>query len=765
MVKRGDVLAIPIDTVLAQTLYNPGEDSYGTILPSGKPDDLAWFKITALESGTTQDATAEQYLIDPSVTRMIQSGIVQEKVISSNLGWKKYLSMAELPDYKLKDPDSKLFAYARKLQQIINASFSPLGASLHTNVLLTSTKRGAGKSTVLKSTAASLGIHVLEIDCYTLSGEGDAKTIGTLRARLDRAGTIAPAIVYLHHLDIISKKSEQDGNDSFGLVSNLVALFDEYSSKENMVIVASVADADKLSEAVRGKFTFELAIPVPSEYERKEIFEYLWAHKTAGSHMVSFVSKSLPFRYALRNDVSMASLALQSAGLTPPDLLSIVEMAKKMALRRLQTLLTNNARVDLNDLIVGSRGVIKVTSDDIEKAIADARSKYSDSIGAPKIPNVRWEDVGGLEGVKKEILDTIEMPLKFPQLFSQGVKKRSGILFYGPPGTGKTLLAKAIATTFSLNFFSVKGPELLNMYIGESEANVRKVFEKARDAKPCVVFFDELDSVAPKRGNQGDSGGVMDRIVSQLLAELDGMNGAGGDGVFVVGATNRPDLLDEALLRPGRFDKMLYLGISDTHEKQLTILQALTRKFKMSQDTDLQQIAAQCPFNLTGADFYAMSSDAMLNAMIRTAGQVDQKIRKYNEQERVGKDLAEITTRWWFQNVATSADTSVEVTMTDFEKAQRELAPSVSYEELQHYVRVRENFEGGKVSDKPTENFGEADQKVITDGIVIDGTMDGSINGLEHSYEHDIQQNGQVNGRTNGSTEQKDRKGKNKVSR
>lgn len=172
--------------------------------------------------------------------------------------------------------------------------------------------------------------------------------------------------------------------------------------------------------------------------------------------------------------------------------------------------------------------------------------------------------------MKADILDTIQLPLEHPELFSNGMKKRSGeytclrvtvprlmcvvgILLYGPPGTGKTLLAKAVATSCALNFFSVKGPELLNMYIGESEANVRKVFQRARDAKPCVIFFDELDSVAPKRGNHGDSGGVMDRIVSQLLAELDGI--AGGDAgadVFVIGATNRPDLLDPALLRPGR---------------------------------------------------------------------------------------------------------------------------------------------------------------------------------------------------------------------
>lgn len=211
-------------------------------------------------------------------------------------------------------------------------------------------------------------------------------------------------------------------------------------------------------------------------------------------------------------------------------------------------------------------------------------------------------------------------------------------MFYGPPGTGKTLLAKAIATNFSLNFFSVKGPELLNMYIGESEANVRKVFQKARDARPCVVFFDELDSVAPKRGNQGDSGGVMDRIVSQLLSELDGMSdGNDGDGVFVVGATNRPDLLDEALLRPGRFDKMLYLGISDTHDKQAKILEALTRKFKFSNDVDLGKIVNTLGFNYTGADFYALSSDAMLNAMTRKAREVDTKIKEYNESLNEGQ--------------------------------------------------------------------------------------------------------------------------------
>ena len=210
------------------------------------------------------------------------------------------------------------------------------------------------------------------------------------------------------------------------------------------------------------------------------------------------------------------------------------------------------------------------------------------------------------------------------------------------------MVAKAIATSCSMNFFSVKGPELLNMYIGESEANVRRIFQRARDAKPCVIFFDELDSVAPKRGNHGDSGGVMDRIVSQLLAELDGMSGGKESvNVFVIGATNRLDLLDPALLRPGRFafrlfhiiasfecchprfDRMLYLGVSDSHEAQLNILEALTRKFRVDPDLNLRAIAQKCPLNLTGADFYALCSDAMLNAMSRKAEGIDAKICMY----------------------------------------------------------------------------------------------------------------------------------------
>ena len=282
--------------------------------------------------------------------------------------------------------------------------------------------------------------------------------------------------------------------------------------------------------------------------------------------------RSLTTSDVVAPDVSLRALAIQTAALVANDLVDLVRRARSSATERILSSLasTSTLSIRLEDL---RHAGIALTSLDFNAALEKARSSYSESIGAPKIPSVTWDDVGGLANVKSDILDTIQLPLEHPELFADGLKKRSGsscrsatafevyrglisrlgILLYGPPGTGKTLLAKAVATSCSLNFFSIKGPELLNMYIGESEANVRRVFQRARDAKPCVIFFDELDSVAPKRGNQGDSGGVMDRIVSQLLAELDGMaEGKGGSDVFVIGATNRPDLLDPALLRPGR---------------------------------------------------------------------------------------------------------------------------------------------------------------------------------------------------------------------
>ncbi|RKP00005.1 hypothetical protein CXG81DRAFT_6298, partial [Caulochytrium protostelioides] len=309
-------------------------------------------------------------------------------------------------------------------------------------------------------------------------------------------------------------------------------------------------------------------------------------------------------------------------------------------------------------------------------------------------PQVQWDDVGGFDGVKQALLDTIRFPLDHPDLFDAGLQKRSGVLLYGPPGTGKTLMAKAVATTFRLNFLSVKGPELLDMYIGESEANVRRVFQRARDARPCIIFFDELDSIAPQRGDKSDAGGVMDRIVSQLLAELDDVAAGGGGQIFVIGATNRPDLLDASLLRPGRFDKMVYLGISTDRQNQAHILRALTKKFQLADDVDLDAIAARCPAHLTGADLYALSSDALLKAVGRTAQHVDAAVAALNAAPAPIEDGYErpISITDYLERIAAPEALRLVVTRADWDAALRELQPSLTPETLAHYEVLRQRY-------------------------------------------------------------------------
>ncbi|CAR24604.1 AAA family ATPase peroxin 6 [Lachancea thermotolerans CBS 6340] len=681
ILKSGDLLPVSFDSQLSPFFH----DGVDEIDLQGKHDSIVWFRVETVDLENSKNYTHE-FRIDGKKTTLFTQNLVSEAPLS--LSQCNYLSYFGLPSVFEYDLGS--FSYAKRFVDILkvglkNRSQKKLPPA---SVILQSSSPCAGKSTLVRFASLHLGAHLIEIDCLSINSAQSSvdamnNVVGFLRAKLEPLLPFtSPSIVFLSHLDSIVEK-EGDQQDSGvsrlnrSLALELAALMDFCSEcGEGAIFVGSVKDAAKLPEAVLSKVQFVIDVPVPSEVQRERIFEWYLESRELNSSTVN------PIRFSSGYDVVVSKLAQRSAGLSPNDIKSIVQTAKTRALER------NLSSESFFDEYACSGDFVIISQADLIAAIEVARDEFSDTIGAPKIPNVDWNDIGGMDIVKGEIMDTIDLPLKHPELFSSGMKKRSGILFYGPPGTGKTLLAKAIATNFSLNFFSVKGPELLNMYIGESEANVRRVFQKARDAKPCVVFFDELDSVAPKRGNQGDSGGVMDRIVSQLLAELDGMS-TGGDGVFVIGATNRPDLLDEALLRPGRFDKLLYLGISDTNEKQENILRALSRKFTLHHDVDFSKLAEICPFNYTGADFYALCSDSMLNAMTRVSKEVDKKVADYcKAHDRT------VSVRYWFDKVATEGDAKVVVKMQDFLKAQKELSPSVSQEELNHYLSVKRNFEG-----------------------------------------------------------------------
>jgi len=661
-------------------------------------DTLVWFKISYADVKTTNydgdissNIFEDEFIIDPVKTKLSTSKIVRESPEATiNDDFNAFYNLPTSVKYL-----SDTFPYYNDISNIINSSIECLkrGIPVETLILLHSTSSNVGKTTLVKSIATEFQINLIDFDCITFSvSEGSldsiTKVIGFLNAKLEGVlPYVESTILYMSHLDVLFPPIDpnQDQNTTkiartleLGLLNTIMATMKKY---KNVIFLASVNEIDNLPSTARAFFKFEVSVPVPTEEQRRSIFEWYLSSKRLNHSCDLIVNNQ---KFVLGEDVDIQHLALHSAGLTPIDIRSIVSNATEECIEN-----SNKSEHNCN---------IELNMATLENAISAARDEYSVSIGAPKIPNVTWDDIGGVDQIKGEIMDTIDMPLKHPELFLSGLKKRSGLLFYGPPGTGKTLMAKAIATNFSLNFSSVKGPELLNMYIGESEANVRRIFQRAREAKPCVIFFDEIDSVAPKRGNQGDSGGVMDRIVSQLLAELDGMSsgsedGTGSDGIFVIGATNRPDLLDEALLRPGRFDKLLYLGIPDTNEKQLNILKALTRKFTFHEDVDLMQVAENCPFNYTGADFYALCSDAMLNAMINIAHTVDSKLTEYNQIRNDNQEKA-VSLNYWFDQVATDNDTSVTVRMEDFIKAHKELTASVSQDELDHYLKVKRDFEG-----------------------------------------------------------------------
>ncbi|KAJ6606664.1 AAA-domain-containing protein [Mycena vulgaris] len=708
LVKQGDLIAVGINTDMAvlnrgtmdelehteaqdadQNDAPPSHNSHRYMTPQ-RTDEVVFFLITNIEhdviSGTGQISSRDPYLdstmgelgcwIDPAVTRLVQTGVEHCRV--PDVGTYFYpgnpralfSTLNGLTSSSLLRPSSP---YGR-LISLCSATLlrDAVDYHLHLSVLLKGA-RGTGKFTAASWVAHRIGMHLLEINCYDIVGENDTKTEGTLRARFEKLEECSPCILLLRHIEGLAQTTQvlETGKESV-LTTVLRECIDNVQKSWRMsghpvMVFATTAEADRVPMGILSCFKHEVAFEAPNEAERHEML------------------RALVTDTVLAPDASLSKLATETAALVAGDISSLVQRAESISVERASRI-SNSSEVDVMDIGVA------ITAADFETALEKARVAYSESIGAPKIPNVSWDDVGGLATVKSDILDTIQLPLEHPELFSDGLKKRSGILLYGPPGTGKTLLAKAVATSCSLNFFSVKGPELLNMYIGESEANVRRVFQRARDAKPCVIFFDELDSVAPKRGNHGDSGGVMDRIVSQLLAELDGMSGGSGADVFVIGATNRPDLLDPALLRPGRFDRMLYLGVSDTHAAQLNILTALTRKFRLDPDLDLARLAEQCPFNYTGADFYALCSDAMLNAMSRKAEALERKLAQLNSEPGLDDHPRPLTSQYYLAELASAEDIEVLVSQSDFDRALASLVPSVSQSEMDHYAHIQQRF-------------------------------------------------------------------------
>jgi transitional endoplasmic reticulum ATPase len=324
----------------------------------------------------------------------------------------------------------------------------------------------------------------------------------------------------------------------------------------------------------------------------------------------------------LADDVNLDELAEITHGYTGADLAALCREAAMHALRRFLP------KIDIESEKIPTEILkeLKVTREDFMQALKDVQPSALREVYI-EVPEVHWTDIGGLDDVKQQLREAVEWPLKHPEYFKEmGIDPPKGILLYGPPGTGKTLLAKAVATESEANFIGVKGPEVLSKWVGESEKAIREIFRKARQAAPCIIFFDEIDSIVPRRGGRFDSG-VTDRIVNQLLTEMDGLERL--EGVVVIAATNRPDIIDPALLRPGRFDRLIYVPPPD-EKARLEILKVHTRNMPLAEDVDLLEIAKKTE-GYTGADLAAVCKEAAL-ATLREAGKPTKVTKKHFEQ-------------------------------------------------------------------------------------------------------------------------------------
>ena len=564
---------------------------------------LLSFKVEVIEGQGGQGAQSSTFQVDNKSTEISLKGRSQARGLpycSCHL----FCQAPPKPLPSLQGPTERLLGML-----VPGVRAWELGTAESLPSVLVSGPRGCGKRVLWHSVSERLGLHLLEISCTALAAEG----LGALEAKLleafDQAAGLSPCILCLRRLHALSSSGpamspaatllQQRRIEDFLQTTLQKARSNSTGERSPLVLLAGSCESlDDLGGPIRQIFGQELAVSRPTEAARKFAIRALMKRADATPDAPDTV---------IPNGKSHSADALEKKD-EPSVIAVMTKLTAGLSYSDLRSVCAEMAMHSVCNLEAAASAEVQQT---IEQAVK--RLQGGSKVAVTLASKIQWADVGGLQDAKEEIMNCITLPLSQGQLF-EGQKVRSGVLLFGPPGTGKTLLAKAVATECKVHFLSVKGPELLSMYIGESEKNVRSLFQSARDLAPCVLFFDELDSLAPARGRGNDSGGVMDRVVSQLVTELDTMPST----VFMVGATNRPDLLDRSLLRPGRLDRMVYLGIA---ADKLPLLSAITRKFVLEEatpangdakrgSTPLAAVAEACPPNLTGADVSVLCADA-----------------------------------------------------------------------------------------------------------------------------------------------------------
>lgn len=465
--------------------------------------------------------------------------------------------------------------------------FKTLGVKPPRGVLLYGPP-GSGKTLIARAVANETGAFFFLINGPEIMSKMAGDSEANLRRAFEEAEKNAPAIIFIDEVDSIAPKRDKVGGEvERRIVSQLLTLMDGMKSRGQVIVIAATNRPNSIDAALRrfGRFDREIDIGVPDEVGRLEI---LRIH-----------TKNMK----IDDEVDLTAISKETHGFVGADLAQLCSEAALQCIREKMDLID----IDADTIDAQVLESMAVTQEHFKHALTACNpSSLRETV--VEVPNVKWEDIGGLEDVKKNLQEMILYPIEHPDKFHKfGMNPSKGVLFYGPPGCGKTLLAKAVANECSSNFISIKGPELLTMWFGESEANVREIFDKARAAAPCVLFFDELDSVGVARGgSMGDAGGAGDRVMNQLLTEMDGVGAK--KNLFFIGATNRPDILDEALLRPGRLDQLIYIPLPDKASR-LGILKAGLRKTPLAKDIDMN-FMADLTEGFSGADLAELSQRA-----------------------------------------------------------------------------------------------------------------------------------------------------------
>jgi transitional endoplasmic reticulum ATPase len=472
---------------------------------------------------------------------------------------------------------------------------------------------GSGKTLVGRAVANETGAFFFLINGPEIMSKLAGESESNLRKAFEEAEKNAPSIIFIDEIDAIApKRDKTNGEVERRIVSQLLTLMDGLKSRSHVLVMAATNRPNSVDGALRrfGRFDREIDIGVPDETGRLEV---LRIH-----------TKNMK----LDEDVDLERVAKDTHGYVGADLAQLGTEAALQCIREKMDV------IDLDDENIDAEvlNTMAITNDHFKTALGTSNpSALRETV--VEVPSVTWEDIGGLDNVKRELQEVVQYPVEHPEKFAKfGMSPSKGVLFYGPPGCGKTLLAKAIANECQANFISVKGPELLTMWFGESEANVREIFDKARQSAPCVLFFDELDSIAMSRGggSGGDAGGASDRVLNQLLTEMDGMSEK--KTVFIIGATNRPDIIDSALLRPGRLDQLIYIPLPD-QESRLQVLKASLRKSPLAQDVDLDALA-NFTQGFSGADITEICQRACKLAIREN---IEADIKRERERQQRGE--------------------------------------------------------------------------------------------------------------------------------